>query len=131
MGSVEELCDHIALINKSKKILDGSVKEIRRAYADKTYDLHFKGNLIAFSNALWAGAEIISKKEEEGMNEVRVRLLGKTSPNNLLQAVINAGEVHSFNEVLPTMNDIFIKKVQEDLGQTSENISGTRSNFTE
>src|ERR1044071_2013677 len=50
MGSVEELCDNIALINKGKKILDGNVKEIRRAYASRTYEIQFRGSMIAFSN---------------------------------------------------------------------------------
>jgi ABC-2 type transport system ATP-binding protein len=130
MGSVEELCDHIALINKAKKILDGPVKEIRRAYASKTFDMSFKGNMISFTNAMWTGAELIYKKEEEGLNSVRIKLLGNTSSNQLLQAVMGAGEILSFNEVLPTMNDIFIRKVNEDSGQPSEE-TGTKSNFTE
>ncbi len=131
MGSVEELCDHIALINKSKKILDGNVREIRRAYATRTYDIQFRGNMLAFTNAMWTGAELISKKEEEGMNFVRVKLLGNTSPNLILESVMRSGEVHAFNEVLPTMNDIFIMKVQESAGEKKEEVIGTRSNYTE
>lgn len=132
MGSVEELCDHIALINKSKKILDGPVKEIRRAYASRTWDIHFKGNLISFSNAVWTAAEFLEKNEgENGIHHVRLRLLGNTSPNELLEAVLRAGEIHSFNEVLPTMNDIFIRKVKESEGESAESVSGTRSNYTE
>ena len=131
MGSVEELCDHIALINKSKKILDGNVKEIRRAYATRTYDIQFTGNMLAFTNAMWTGAELISKREEDGMNYVRVKLLGNTSPNHILESVMRSGEVHAFNEVLPTMNDIFIMKVQESAGEKKEEVIGTRSNYTE
>lgn len=131
MGSVEELCDHIALINKSKKILDGPVKEIRRAYAARTYDIQFKGNMIGFTNALWTGAELIEKHEaKDGLHRARIKLLGNTSPNELIESVIRAGEMHSFNEVLPTMNDIFIMKVQESEGKSESKI-GTRSNFTE
>ena len=131
MGSVEELCDHIALINKSKKILDGPVKEIRRAYAARTYDIQFKGNMIGFTNALWTGAELIEKHEaKDGLHRARIKLLGNTSPNELIESVIRSGEMHSFNEVLPTMNDIFIMKVQESEGNT-ESKTGTRSNFTE
>lgn len=132
MGSVEELCDHIALINKSKKILDGQVKEIRRTYAANTYDIQFKGSLMAFTNAMWTGAELIEKHEDsEGLNHARIKLLGKTSPNELLEAVIRAGEVHAFNEVLPTMNDIFIMKVQENSGEAVSQVLGTKSNYTE
>lgn len=129
MGSVEELCDHIALINKSKKILDGSVKEIRRAYSTNTFDLSFRGSMIGFTNAMWTGAELVDRKEEEGMNHARVRLLGNTSPNKLLEALLPAVEIHSFTEVIPTMNDIFIAKVRAEEPAQSE--LGTRSNYTE
>lgn len=133
MGSVEELCDNIALINKGKKILDGNVKEIRRAYAARTYDIQFKGSMIAFTNAMWTGAELIEKHEgENGMVHARIKLLGNSSPNMILENVIRAGEVNGFSEVLPTMNDIFIMKVQENSGTLEkEELIGTKSNFTE
>ncbi|HET6991921.1 MAG TPA: DUF4162 domain-containing protein, partial [Bacteroidia bacterium] len=132
MGSVEELCDNIALINKGKKILDGNVKEIRRAYAARTYDIQFKGSMIAFSNAMWTGAEFISKSEgEAGIQHARIKLLGNTSSNTILENVIRAGEVVGFTEVLPTMNDIFIMKVQENSEEVPLELIGTKSNFTE
>lgn len=128
MGSVEELCDHIALINRSKKILDGNVREIRRAYASRTYELVFKGNMIAFTNAMWTGGELISQTtDDEGLQHVRVKLLGDTSPNALLESVIRTTEIHGLREVLPTMNDIFIMKVQ----QGNAEALGTQSNYTE
>lgn len=129
MGSVEELCDNIALINRSRKILDGNVKEIRRAYASRTYDVIFKGSMIAFTNSMWTGGELISQStDSDGMNHVRIKLLGTSTPNMLLEAVMRSSEIHGFTEVLPTMNDIFIMKVQEGNG---ENVLGTRSNYTE
>jgi len=129
MGSVEELCDNIALINRSKKILDGNVKEIRRTYAARTYDLAFKGTMIGFTNAMWTGGELLDQRiDEEGMNHVRVKLLGNTSPNALLETVIRSNEIHGFTEVLPTMNDIFIMKVQ---AENPDSVLGTRSNYTE
>jgi ABC-2 type transport system ATP-binding protein len=127
MGSVEELCDNIALINRSKKILDGNVKEIRRAYASRTYDLTFRGSMIAFTNAMWTGGELISQSvDEEGMNHVRVKLIGNGTPNGLIESVIRNAEIHGLSEVLPTMNDIFIMKVQE-----GNSALGTQSNHTE
>jgi ABC-2 type transport system ATP-binding protein len=129
MGSVEELCDNIALINRSKKILDGNVKEIRRAYAARTYDLVFGGNMIAFTNAMWTGGEIISKSTDEGgMHHVRVKLLGNATPNVLVETVVRNAEIHAFNEVLPTMNDIFIMKVQ---AESPDSVLGTQSSYTE
>ncbi len=125
MGSVEELCDDIALINKSEKILDGSVKKIREAYRSNIYDIRFKGNLIGFTNAMWGGGELLSKSSEGEMHEVRVKLLGNNKPNNLLTAVLPFAEINSFTEVMPSMNDIFIAKVSE------QQVAGTQSNFTE
>lgn len=114
MASVEELCDHIALINKSKKILDGSVKEIRKQHKSNIYELTFKGNMIGFTNAMWAGAELIQHTTDEDLNMVRVKLKGKTS-NDLLQAILPAVEIHSFKEIIPSMNDIFISKVKDEI----------------
>ncbi len=130
MGSVEELCDKIALINKSKNILEGSVKDIRRSFAMNMWDVSFKGNLMGFTNAMWTGAELIHQADEDDIKKVRIRLLGNTSPNQLLQAVMSTAEITGFSEVLPTMNDVFIRKVNETNGHATD-VAGTKSNFTE
>jgi len=126
MGSVEELCDHIALINKSKKILDGSVKDIRKTFKSNTYRLSFKGNLMGFTNALWDGAELLEKGTDDDLNWVVLKLRSLQNPNQLLQTLLPVCEIHSFNEVIPCMNDIFISKVSQE-----NNVTGTQSNFTE
>lgn len=127
MGSVEELCDHIALINKAQKIIDGSVKEIRSAYKSNTYSITFKGNMIGFTNALWTGAELIDKgKEDDEINRAVIKLNGTASLNQILQAVLPVCELKSLNEVIPSMNDIFISRVKEQ----NETL-GTKSNLTE
>ena len=113
MGSVEELCDNIALINKSKKILEGSVKEIREAHKSNTYTVEFTGNMIGFTNALWGGAELLEKHEENGRCKVKVKLLRSNTPNDMLQAVLPVAKIVSLNEMIPSMNDIFISKVNE------------------
>jgi ABC-2 type transport system ATP-binding protein len=125
MGSVEELCDNIALINKAEKLLDGSVKDIRTQYKSNTYTISFKGNLMGFTNALWAGAELLDKKTEDDVHHVTVKMLRQNKPNDLFQAVINNAEILSFNEVVPSMNDIFISVVEN---KTTIN---TQSAFTE
>lgn len=126
MGSVEELCDYIALINKSKKILDGSVKEIRKQYRSNTFELEFTGSMLSFTTALWAGAELLEHSVVEGEhNKARVKLLGNTTANDLLGTVLPVSQIHSFREIVPSMNDIFIAKVKEVLPL------GTQSNYTE
>ena len=125
MGSVEELCDNIALINKAEKLLDGSVKDIRKQYKSNTYHITFKGNLMGFTNALWAGAELVDKKSDDDVHSVTVKLLRQNKPNDLLQAVLSTAEILSFQEVVPSMNDIFISVVEN---KTTLN---TQSAFTE
>lgn len=125
MGSVEELCDNIALINKAEKLLDGSVKEIRKQYKSNTFHITFKGNLMGFTNALWAGAELLDKKSDDDVHSVTVKMLRQNKPNDLLQAVLNNAEILSFHEVVPSMNDIFISVVEN---KTTLN---TQSSFTE
>lgn len=126
MGSVEELCDSIALINKSEKILGGSVKEIRKAYRTNTFKVTFKGNVLGFTNALWTGAEILDKHSEDDIHSVTVKLLNGVTSSQMLQAVLPTCEILSFSEIIPSMNDIFIRKVSEG----NESL-GTKSNYTE
>ena len=125
MESVEELCDNIALINKSEKLLDGSVKEIRDTYKKNIFTISFKGNLMGFINSLWAGAELIDKKSEGDIHTVTIKILHQNKPNDLLQAVLNNAEILSFNEILPSMNDIFISVVE------NKSIINTQSTYTE
>lgn len=127
MASVEELCDHIALINKSKKILDGSVKEIRKSHKSNTFKIAFKGNMLGFTNALWTSAELIEKGiEEDDVNWALVKLAPNTKSSQLLQSILPVCEIVSFSEVIPSMNDIFISNVNAKNG-----VTGTQSNFTE
>jgi ABC-2 type transport system ATP-binding protein len=115
MSSVEELCDHIALINRSEKILEGPVKQIRRQYRSNTYRVIFRGNVVAFTHALWAGAEIIDRQTEDEMHTFTLKAGQNVTANALLSAVLPVCELHGFQEVIPTMNDIFISRVKEDL----------------
>ena len=104
MESVEELCDHIALINQGKCILQGSVDEVKSDYRSHTYQLQFEGELKAVNDF-----EIISQKENSAVFKA---LNGKDS-NHLLQQLLPRVKVISFQEQLPSINDIFIQKVSE------------------
>ena len=113
MESVESLCTHIALLNKSRKILDGSIKDIRKMYKSNLYEVVYEGQNISFANALWTGYELQDTKEEDGLMKAKVKLLNGNTPNNLLGALIPHVNIHSFVEVVPGMEDIFIMKVNE------------------
>ena len=125
MGSVEEMCDHIALIDRSNKILDGPVKEIRKQYSSNIYEVTFEGSMMGFTNAMWSGAELVGSSEDGELRTARVRLLGKNTTNDLLHAILPHVQVHSLREIIPSMNDIFISVVKQ------QEISGTKSAYTE
>lgn len=113
MSSVEEICDNIALINKSEKILEGSVKEIRNQYKSNSFEIEFRGPMMAFANALWANFELLEKTEDGNIHKAKIRLLGGSTPNKLLENLLSSVEIVSFNEIIPGMNDIFIRMVNE------------------
>ncbi len=127
MGSVEELCDHIALIHKAENILSGSVREIRKGYESSTYDICFKGNLMGFTNALWSGGELIDKQFDGEKHRVRVKLNGQMTTNQLLTSIMPQAEILSLQEVIPSMNEIFISKVKEE----NPNTTHTKNIITE
>ena len=113
METVEELCDSIALINKSKKILDGKVRDIQNQFRNNTFEMVFRGNMLSFTTALWTGFELIDKQSDGETCKVQLKLLGNNTINNLLNAVMPVCEIISFKEILPSMNDIFIQNVKE------------------
>jgi len=114
MGSVEEVCEHIALINRSKKILDGEVKQIQEDFKDGVYELKFKGNMIAFTNALWTNCELLDHSEGEAYNIAKVKLKSGKSPNEFLHGILPEVEIFGLRELIPSMNEIFIKQVGEE-----------------
>ncbi len=116
MESVEELCTHIALINKSKKVLDGAVKDVRKQFRTNLYEVEYKGTSIGFANALWAGFELIDNKQTDDHHYAVVKNLNNASPNDLLKLLINEVEILSFKERIPGMNDIFIESVKNSNG---------------
>jgi ABC-2 type transport system ATP-binding protein len=110
MASVEELCDNIALINKSKKILEGEVGEIRRGFRTNTYEVTYAGGQEP-SVFLPAGCRLMDQTSTDGTITIKITLDGLQRPNELLKAFMPHVEIHGFKEILPTMNDIFIATV--------------------
>ena len=114
MGSVEELCDHIALINKSVKIVDGPTNEIRQKYKSNIFEIKYKGDFSKVDKTLGNQFKILAHNEDEEENSLRVQHLNGGSNNKLLQTIMPAAEILAFEEIIPSMNDVFIKAVQED-----------------
>lgn len=112
MESVEELCDNIALINKSHLVLSGGVDEIRRQYGNNHVELIYSGeNALTPVEGLFS---VISDDDDNGRHAAVLSLDHEGLGNEVLTAVIGQGLlVNSFKELLPRMNDIFIKLVTE------------------
>ncbi len=106
MEQVEEICDHIVLVNKGNKILDGTVKQIKQDFKENLFSIG--AEQIPSLNGE-APFEIVGKKNHSHI----VRIKDGSKPNDVLQYLLNKDiAIHSFNEILPSLNDIFIKLVE-------------------
>lgn len=107
MESVEELCENISLVNKSKIVLQGNVAEIKTSFASDTL-------MVRTSEAVeLEDCEIISQKANNGYVETIFRKNKDKTNNEILSQLMQKTQIHSFEEILPTMNDIFIRTVKE------------------
>ncbi|MDR2287124.1 MAG: ATP-binding cassette domain-containing protein [Prevotellaceae bacterium] len=110
MASVEELCDDIALINKSKCVLKGNINEIRRSYGSNVYKIAFRGVIDDLDSIISAEHELLEKSDERhNITEIKVR---SENGNKLLSAILPLVEIVEYSELIPTMNDIFISTVK-------------------
>lgn len=114
MASVEEICSHIALINKSKKIIEGPINQIRNKYANNTYQLicRYQPEFNA-QQAIGNEYEVLSEKVEDGQHEITLQRLEPCPTNTLLRRLLDKTDIISYQKVIPGMNDIFIKLVKE------------------
>ena len=113
MGSVEELCDNITLINRAQNLLEGPIDQIRNQYKSNIYEVAYQGDGKKIEQALNDNYQVLEWKQVNGHPAVRIKLLHHTSENELLSLLLPAVEIISFKEVIPSMNDIFIKVVNE------------------
>ena len=113
MESVEELCDNIALFNKSHVVVTGGVEEIRRRYGNNNVELIYTSAQTLKSEP--GIFKVISDIDESGRHTAVLALEEGVSPNDALKCVLAQGlTVNSFKELVPRMNDIFIKLVTEE-----------------
>jgi len=109
MESVEQLCNSIALIHKSRKILDGKVKDIKNLYRNSTYRVAYTGELNFTENPMFS---LLDQKADDGVIHLTIQLKEQFSANDILKFLIYQVQVSEFVEVVPSMNDIFIQKVK-------------------
>ncbi len=115
MESVEELCDHIALIHQSNKILDGKLQDIKRQFKTNTFEVGLvTNNELDLTNFLKEKFEV-SKADYKSLNndlKLNIKLNDTDTSNDLLRFLTAHAEVNHFNELVPTANDIFIQTVK-------------------
>lgn len=117
MESVEELCDYIALIHKSNKLLDGPINEIKKAYTSNTFEI---GLETADKNALYQDLqskfEVGPAKYKSIQDDLKltIKVGEKDDSNELLRYLLTRAKVNHFVEVIPSVNDIFIKTVTQN-----------------
>jgi len=113
MESVEQLCDNIALINKSEKILDGRIDEIKNKYKSNIFEVKFKGAINDTENSQPDLFQFLDISTNPESTVAKIKLSESISTNALINNIIQKGEIISFNEIIPSMNDIFIRVVNE------------------
>ena len=110
MESVEELCDHIALIDKSKKILDGPVQQIKENYKQQIYAVDFSSSNLDFLNVLPESFNLLNKNN----HQADIQILDQTPASDLIRFLLDKSDIKAFEEKIPTINEIFIRTVQEN-----------------
>jgi ABC-2 type transport system ATP-binding protein len=113
MESVEELCDHITLINESKSILNGEINAIKENYRSNKYLVQYDGDQTKIERGLNGKYEILDFSENGNGTKVSIQIKDGDDSNLLIKELLPIVKIKSFQEVLPTMNDIFIQVVSD------------------
>lgn len=113
MSSVEELCDNISLINKGEVILEGPIHEIKKNYSTHVYRLGYSGDPGRLESGLNGDFQILDNFIDNHLNVADIRIPQGESGNLLLSKLLPLVNVISFNEKIPSMNDVFIKVVED------------------
>ena len=115
MSSVEEICDHITLINKSRNILSGKVDDIRRAHGGNTFAIQYKGDDSTLCERLHGVCEVIeSEVSSTGFSTLKVHIPRNEDIRSVVALVNDTVEMRQFTETIPSMNDIFIRTCQHE-----------------
>ena len=112
MSSVEEICDHITLINKSRNILSGKVDDIRREHGGNLFSVQYKGDGKALVERLSGVCEVIESEESTtGYSLLKIHIARNEDVRSVVSLINDAVEMRQFTETIPSMNDIFIRAV--------------------
>lgn len=114
MASVEEICDHITLIDKAHNVLNGEIHEVKNRFKTNTFNIVYRteNELTSLLNP----ADFLIKKQEQLHDSFTadIQLLHENTPNNLLEKLLPKAEIIAMQEILPSLNDIFIEVVNNN-----------------
>ncbi len=114
MSSVEELCDEIALISNGKTILNGSLFDIKNQFKPNIFEIQFAKSFNKMEFAMNSFFDLLSVEHQKNdIISTKVKLKENATTNDLIQIGLKAGTILSFNEIIPSMNDIFIDIVNQ------------------
>lgn len=113
MASVEEVCDHIALINNSQKIVDGQIDELKQKYKSNIFEIEYKGSQEGLDKIIANDFRIIEHANEGELKSLKIQHLNGKTNNELLQMLMQQIEIISFKEIIPSMNEVFINVVEQ------------------
>ncbi len=111
MSSVEELCDDIALIDRSKVVLSGSVRDIKKTFKTNTFGVSFNTFEGPLQSFLPAEYQVLSETKDADHRHVQIKLPANTTSNDLIKVLLPHVTIYAINEKIPNMNDIFIQAV--------------------
>lgn len=112
MASVEEICDEIALINQSRKILEGNLYDVKTQFKKNIFSLELKEENAEVTQLLNEHFELLESTAHPHSIQYRIHIPDGKRANDLIAAVMPHADILSFNEILPTMNEIFIEQVE-------------------
>jgi len=115
MNSVEEICEDVAIINHSKKILQGSINEIKKNYEENLWTILYSGNQMNFTNAIWGGWDLMNHVSiNENINKAEIKLLNDFTINKFIKGIVDHVEILEINKKIPSINDVFIKATTDE-----------------
>ena len=116
MSSVEEICDHITLINASKNILSGKVEDIRRAHGGNIFTVNYLGDSKELVVRVGDICEILEHEESKtGLSSLKIHIERDKNIRSVVSLINDTVEMRQFTETIPSMNDIFIRAVNGTL----------------
>ncbi len=108
MEQVEEICDHIVLVNLGKKVLDGTVNDIKQTYKQNLFSIKFDNEVLPEHLATY-----LFEVKKAGKSELTIQKHAEYNNNEILQYFLSKGlQINAFNEILPSLNEIFIRLVE-------------------